>query len=117
MLLCLAGLALAMVVLCWADGVTGYLLVAAGLGLAGGCFVASLRFVVARVPAGYWGLALGLLAAAVAGVALDYALVSALETAFSWRAVPVAYLIILVLLMVLTWLLTDSDTGSFSTPG
>ncbi|OZB16017.1 MAG: hypothetical protein B7X58_05825, partial [Marinobacter sp. 34-60-7] len=59
-----------MVVLCWADGVTGYLLVAAGLGLAGGCFVASLRFVVARVPAGYWGLALGLLAAAVAGVAL-----------------------------------------------
>lgn len=117
MLLCLAGLASAMAVLWWADSITGYLMVATGLGLAGGCYTASLRFLAAGFPAGRWGVVLGLFGAAVVGVAFNVAMVSVLEAAFSWRAVPVAYLIILLLLMVLTWVLTDADTGSFSTPG
>jgi NNP family nitrate/nitrite transporter-like MFS transporter len=117
MLLCLAGLASAMVVLWWAKSVIGYLMVATGLGLAGGCYAASLRFVVTRAPAGHWGLALAMFGAGTVGVAFNQALVSVLEAAFSWRAVPVAYLIILLLMIVLTWVLTDPDAGSFSTPG
>ncbi|MDI9244142.1 MFS transporter [Marinobacter sp. CHS3-4] len=107
---CLLGLAVSMVVLLLAKSWSGYLLAAAGLGLAGGFYGAGLQFVTSHTPRRHAGLVLGLFGAGVTGAGFNYYLVPLILQAFSWDAVPTAYLIVLLLVAALLVLLTDNPT-------
>ncbi|HKK55182.1 MFS transporter [Marinobacter sp.] len=109
MLVCLAGLALCMVVLLVTDTYPGYLLAAGGLGLAGGFYSAGLQFVTGHCDQKRLGLALGVFGAGVTGAGFNYYLVPLFHEAFSWQAVPLAYLIVLLLILALFLLLTNPD--------
>lgn len=109
MLGCLIGLAVCMLVLMLADSFTGYLLVAGGLGLAGCYYSAGQQFVTFHAPARHMGLALGIFGSGIAGVGLSYYLVPLTLAAFSWQTVPLAYLIVLTLVILLLVLLTDDS--------
>ncbi|MBB5320085.1 MFS transporter [Marinobacter oulmenensis] len=109
MLWCLAGLAACMALLLLVDTFIGYLLVAGGLGLAGGFYSAGLQFVIRHCPVRRLGLVLGLFGAGVTGAGLNYYLVPLFHEAFSWQGVPVAYLIVLLLLIALLMMLTDRE--------
>ncbi|WP_325147477.1 MFS transporter [Marinobacter sp.] len=107
MLACLAGLSLCMGLLLMTTTFTGYLAVAGGLGLAGGFYSAGLQFVTSHCKPERLGLALGVFGAGVMGAGLNYYLVPLLHEAFSWRGVPLVYLIVLLLVMALLMMLTD----------
>ncbi|MGO1500606.1 MAG: MFS transporter [Marinobacter sp.] len=109
MLICLAGLAVCMVILLTTDTFPGYLLAAGGLGLAGGFYSAGLQFVTGNCPRHRLGLVLGLFGAGVTGAGFTYYLVPLFHEAFSWHGVPLAYLIVLLLVLALLLLLTDSE--------
>ncbi|KPP98793.1 nitrate/nitrite transporter [Marinobacter sp. HL-58] len=110
MIACLFGLAVCMALLLVVETLTGYLLVAAGLGLAGGFYSAGLQFVTCHASARHMGLVLGIFGAGVTGAGLNYYLVPLIMQAFSWEGVPLAYLIVLLLVASLLLLLTeDSD--------
>ncbi|MGM0953986.1 MAG: MFS transporter [Pseudomonadota bacterium] len=109
MLWCLAGLALCMALLPGVESYYGYLAVASGLGFAGGFYSAGLQFVISHCPVRRLGLVLGVFGAGVTGAGLSYHLVPLFHEAFSWQGVPVAYLIVLSLLIALLLMLTDPD--------
>ncbi|MFN2361986.1 MAG: nitrate/nitrite transporter [Marinobacter sp.] len=110
MIACLLGLAVCMALLLVVETWAGYLLVAAGLGLAGGFYSAGLQFVTCHASPRHMGLVLGLFGAGVTGAGLNYYLVPLIMQAFSWNAVPLAYLVVLLLVASLLVLLTeDSD--------
>lgn len=109
MLICLAGLAVCMVILLTTDTFSGYLLAAGGLGLAGGFYSAGLQFVTSNCQHDRLGLVLGVFGAGVTGAGFTYYLVPLFHEAFSWQGVPLAYLIVLLLVLALLLLLTDSD--------
>ncbi|SHK25256.1 MFS transporter, NNP family, nitrate/nitrite transporter [Marinobacter antarcticus] len=109
MLICLAGLAACMVILLTTDTFPGYLLAAGGLGLAGGFYSAGLQFVTSNCQRHRLGLVLGVFGAGVTGAGFTYYLVPLFHEAFSWQGVPLAYLIVLVLVIALLLLLTDPE--------
>ncbi|WP_152205165.1 MFS transporter [Marinobacter changyiensis] len=108
---CLAGVALSMGVLLVTESFPSYLLASVGLGLTAGMYSAGLQFISRYGPANHVGLICGTFGAGIIGAGLSYYLVPLLITAFSWRAVPLAYLIILLLALVLLVLLTDDQDG------
>jgi len=112
MLICLAGLAVCMVILLTTDTFLGYLLAAGGLGLAGGFYSAGLQFVTSNCQRDRLGLVLGVFGAGVTGAGFTYYLVPLFHEAFSWHGVPLAYLIVLLLVLALLLLLTDSEDAS-----
>lgn len=112
---CLLGLAVCMALLLVVESWAGYLLVAAGLGLAGGFYSAGLQFVTRHTPSRHVGLVLGIFGAGVTGAGINYYLVPLIMQAFSWRGVPLAYLVVLLLVVALLVLLTD-DSDSRSDP-
>lgn len=113
MLLCLGGLALCMMLLLLADTYSGYLLAAGGLGVAGGFYSAGLQFVTGHCERKHLGLVLGVFGAGATGAGFNYYLVPLFHEAFSWHGVPLAYLIVLLLVLALFLLLTDpEDAGS-----
>ncbi|RBP27580.1 NNP family nitrate/nitrite transporter-like MFS transporter [Marinobacter pelagius] len=116
MLFCLAGLALCMVFMLTADTYAGYLVVASGLGLAGGFYSAGLQFVTGHCEPRRLGLVLGIFGAGVTGAGFNYYLVPLFHKAFSWHGVPVAYLIVLLLVLALLMLLTSAE-DSRAEPG
>lgn len=116
MIVCLLGLAVCMALLLMAETWVGYLLVASGLGLAGGFYSAGLQFVACHAPSRHMGLVLGIFGSGVTGAGLNYFLVPLIVQAFSWQAVPLAYLVVLLLVVVLLLLLTD-NTYSSGDPG
>lgn len=107
MLTCLAGLAVCMVILLTTDTFAGYLIAASGLGLAGGFYSAGLQFVTWHCRPAHLGVALGLFGAGVTGAGFNYYLVPLFHEAFSWHGVPLAYLIVLILLLSLLTMLTE----------
>lgn len=107
MLSCLSGLAVCMVILMTAETFGSYLLAAGGLGLAGGFYSAGLQFVTGHCPRHRLGLVLGVFGAGVTGAGFTYYLVPLFHQAFSWQGVPLAYLIVLLLVLALLLLLTD----------
>lgn len=109
MLLCLAGLATCMVLLLTTDTYTGYLVAASGLGLAGGFYSAGMQFVTSNCQPRRLGLVLGVFGAGVTGAGFTYYLVPLFHEAFSWHGVPLAYLIVLLLVLALLLLLTDPE--------
>lgn len=109
MLVCLAGLAACMVILLTTDTFPGYLLAAGGLGLAGGFYSAGLQFVTSSCQHHRLGLVLGVFGAGVTGAGFNYYLVPLFHEAFSWHGVPLAYLIVLLLVLALLLLLTDPE--------
>ena len=109
MLVCLAGLAVCMVILLTTDTFTGYLLAAGGLGLAGGFYSAGMQFVTSNCQHQRLGLVLGVFGAGVTGAGFTYYLVPLFHEAFSWQGVPLAYLIVLLLVLALLLLLTDPE--------
>ncbi|WP_417513138.1 MFS transporter [Marinobacter sp.] len=109
MLICLAGLAVCMVILLTTDTFPGYLLAAGGLGLAGGFYSAGLQFVTSKCQLHQLGLVLGVFGAGVTGAGFTYYLVPLFHEAFSWHGVPLAYLIVLLLVLALLILLTDPE--------
>lgn len=115
MIACLLGLAVCMAVLLVVESWPGYLLVAAGLGLAGGFYSAGLQFVTWHASPKHMGLVLGLFGAGVTGAGINYYLVPLILQAFSWKGVPFTYLIVLVLVVALLMLLTD-DSDSRGDP-
>ncbi|MBN7770863.1 MFS transporter [Marinobacter daepoensis] len=108
MLLCLCGLAVCMGMLLLTETYAGYLVVAAGLGLAGGFYGAGLQFVVSHCDSRRLGLVLGVFGAGVTGAGFTYYLVPLFHEAFSWQGVPLAYLIVLLLVIALLLMLTDA---------
>lgn len=112
MLSCLAGLLPVLGLMSWTDSFGGYLVVACGLGLAGGTFSAGLQFLSNRAPPRHRGLALSLFTAGMMGAGFNYYLVSVIQEAYSWRATPVAYLILLAVVTALYALLTENDPPS-----
>ena len=112
MLFCLAGLAACMVILLTTDTFPGYLVAAGGLGLAGGFYSAGLQFVTGHCDSPRLGLVLGGFGAGVTGAGFNYYLVPLIHQAFSWHAVPLAYLIVLALVLVLLLLLTDPEDAA-----
>jgi NNP family nitrate/nitrite transporter-like MFS transporter len=112
MIVCLSALAVCMALTLLVESWAGYLLVASGLGFAGGFYSAGIQFVASHTPYRYRGLVLGTFGAGLAGAGLNYFLVPLLMQAFSWRAVPLAYLLVLVLVVVLLVLLTANDEPS-----
>ena len=115
MLACLAGLSLCMGLLLMTTTFTGYLAVAGGLGLAGGFYSAGLQFVTSHCKPERLGLALGVFGAGVMGAGLNYYLVPLLHEAFSWRGVPLVYLVVLLLVMALLMMLTDDRDADMET--
>ncbi|MEP1217075.1 MAG: MFS transporter [Marinobacter sp.] len=115
MIACLLGLAVCMSLLLLVETWGGYLLVAAGLGLAGGFYSAGLQFVTCHAPSRHMGLALGIFGAGVTGAGFNYYLVPLILQAFSWEGVPLAYLVVLLLVTALLVLLTD-DSDSRGDP-
>lgn len=109
MIACLLGLAACMALLLTVETWAGYLLVAAGLGLAGGFYSAGLQFVTCHAPSRHMGLVLGIFGAGVTGAGFNYYLVPLIVQAFSWRGVPLAYLLVLLLVTALLVLLTDDS--------
>ncbi|AOY86690.1 MFS transporter [Marinobacter salinus] len=109
MMICLAGLALCMVILLTTDTFRGYLVAAGGLGLAGGFYSAGLQFVIRHTEPYRLGLVLGTFGAGVTGAGFTYYLVPLFHEAFSWHGVPLAYLIVLLLVLVLLVILTDPE--------
>ena len=109
MLICLAGLAGCMVILLSTDTFPGYLVAAGGLGLAGGFYSAGLQFVTSHCESQRLGLVLGVFGAGVTGAGFNYYLVPLFHEAFSWHGVPLAYLIVLVLVIALLLMLTDPE--------
>lgn len=111
MIACLLGLAACMAVLLLVESWVGYLLVATGLGLAGGFYSAGLQLVTRHAPLRHMGLVLGIFGAGVTGAGFNYYLVPLILQAFSWKGVPLAYLVVLLLVVALLVLLTeDSDS-------
>lgn len=109
MLSCLVGLAACMVILLTTDTFPGYLIAAGGLGLAGGFYSAGLQFVTGHCESRRLGLVLGVFGAGVTGAGFNYYLVPLFHEAFSWHGVPLAYLIVLVLVIALLVMLTDPE--------
>lgn len=109
MTLCLVGLALCMVILLTTETFPGYLIAGGGLGLAGGFYSAGLQFVTRHTKSSRLGLVLGIFGAGVTGAGFNYYLVPLFHEAFSWHGVPLAYLIVLVLILALLLMLTDAD--------
>lgn len=109
MLICLAGLAVCMVILLTTDTFPGYLLAAGGLGLAGGFYSAGLQFVTTNCQRYQLGFVLGVFGAGVTGAGFTYYLVPLFHEAFSWHGAPLAYLIVLLLVLALLLLLTDPE--------
>lgn len=109
MLVCLGGLAVCMLILLTTDTFPGYLLAAGGLGLAGGFYSAGLQFVTSHCESRRLGLVLGVFGAGVTGAGFNYYLVPLFHEAFSWHGVPLAYLIVLVLIIALLVLLTEPE--------
>lgn len=109
MIICLAGLALCMVILLTTSTYPGYLIAGGGLGLAGGFYSAGLQFVTHHTESSRLGLVLGIFGAGVTGAGFNYYLVPLFHEAFSWQGVPLAYLIVLVLVLALLLMLTDPD--------
>lgn len=117
MLVCLAGLILCMVILLVTRSFHGYLLAAGGLGLAGGFYSAGLQFVSSHCEASRLGLVLGIFGAGVTGTGFSYYLVPLFDRAFSWQAVPFAYLVVLSVVFLLLSLLADArDEGGAVAP-
>ena len=112
MLWCLVGLALCMALLLATSSYYGYLVVATGLGFAGGFYSAGLQFVIAHCDRRHLGLVLGIFGAGVTGAGISYFLVPVFHEAFSWQGVPIAYLIVLLLLIALLLLLTSPEPRS-----
>lgn len=111
MIACLLGLAVSMALLLVVETWAGYLMVAAGLGLAGGFYSAGLQFVTGHASPRHMGLVLGIFGAGVTGAGFNYYLVPLILQAFSWKDVPLAYLVVLLLMTALLVLLTeDSDS-------
>lgn len=115
MIVCLLGLAACMALLLVVETWAGYLLVSAGLGLAGGFYSAGLQFVTCHASPRHMGLVLGIFGAGVTGAGINYYLVPLIVQAFSWRGVPLAYLVVLFLVAALLVLLTD-DSDSRGDP-
>lgn len=115
MIACLLGLAVSMALLLVVETWAGYLLVAAGLGLAGGFYSAGLQFVTSHASSRHMGLVLGIFGAGVTGAGFNYYLVPLIVQAFSWKGVPLAYLVVLLLVTTLLVLLTD-DSDSRGDP-
>lgn len=115
MIACLLGLAACMALLLVVETWAGYLLVAAGLGLAGGFYSAGLQFVTSHASSRHMGLVLGVFGAGVTGAGFNYYLVPLILQAFSWKGVPLAYLVVLLLVTALLVLLTD-DSDSRGDP-
>ncbi|WP_372964447.1 nitrate/nitrite transporter [Marinobacter sp.] len=109
MLWCLAGLALCMLLLLVANSFSGYLIAASGLGLAGGFYSAGLQFVTSHCETRYMGLVLGIFGAGVTGAGVTYYLVPLVHNAYSWQGVPLAYLLVLLLVLALLVMVTDDD--------
>jgi len=109
MLICLAGLAVCMVILLTTDTFPGYLLASGGLGLAGGFYSAGMQFVASNCQQHRLGLVLGVFGAGVTGAGFTYYLVPLFHDAFSWHGVPLAYLIVILLVLALLLLLTDPE--------
>lgn len=109
MLWCLSGLAICMALLMAVNSYYGYLVVASALGLAGGFYSAGLQFVVSHCDAKRLGLVLGVFGAGVTGAGFTYYLVPLIHNAFAWQGVPLAYLIVLLLVIALLLMLTDPD--------
>ncbi|WP_100638307.1 MFS transporter [Marinobacter salexigens] len=109
MLICLAGLAACMVLLLITRTFTGYLVAAGGLGLAGGFYSAGMQFVTSNSQSHRLGLVLGVFGSGVTGAGFTYYLVPLFHEAFSWHGVPLAYLIVLLLVLALLTLLTDPE--------
>ncbi|MCA0914290.1 MFS transporter [Marinobacter nauticus] len=110
MLLCLCGLAVCMGILLLTNTYAGYLIAAAGLGLAGGFYGAGLQFVISHCDQRRLGLVLGIFGAGVTGAGFNYYLVPLFHEAFSWQGVPMAYLITLLLVIALLIMLTDATS-------
>lgn len=109
MLWCLSGLAMCMALLLAVNTYYGYLAVAGGLGLAGGFYSAGIQFVVSHCDARRLGLVLGVFGAGVTGAGFTYYLVPLFHNAFAWQGVPLAYLIVLLLVIALLLMLTDPE--------
>ncbi len=112
MLFCLAGLAVSMALLLLAGSYTSYLVIAGGLGLAGGFYSAGLQFVTHQCRRRRLGLVLGIFGAGVTGAGFNYYLVPLFHEAFSWHGVPLAYLIVILLVFVLLMLLTSEEDAA-----
>ncbi|GGC60384.1 MFS transporter [Marinobacter halophilus] len=112
MLWCLSGLAVCMALLLGVSSFYGYLIVAGGLGLAGGFYSAGLQFVVSHCDVKRLGLVLGVFGAGVTGAGFTYYLVPLFHNAFAWQGVPLAYLIVILLVIALLLMLTDPDVLS-----
>ncbi len=109
MLACLTGLALCMVLFLVANHFISYLIVASGLGLAGGFYSAGLQFVTSHCETRQMGLVLGLFGAGVTGAGLSYYLVPLFHYAYTWQGVPLVYLVFLLLVITLLVLVTEAD--------
>ena len=117
MLVCLAGLALCMLLLLVTRSYVGYLVAAGGLGLAGGFYSAGLQFVTGHCRSRRLGLVLGVFGSGVTGAGFNYYLVPLFQEAFSWRGVALAYLVALLLILALMVMLTSSeDAGAEGGP-
>ncbi|HEV8076978.1 MAG TPA: MFS transporter, partial [Marinobacter sp.] len=116
MLWCLAGLALSMALDFFADSFGDYILAAGGLGLAGGFYSAGQQFVTIHCRPQQLGLVLGVFGAGITGAGFNYYLVPLLHQAYSWQGVPLAYVIVLLLILALLLMLTEPDnqTASFA---
>ncbi|MBZ0334706.1 hypothetical protein MARI_00740 [Marinobacter sp. JH2] len=112
MLWCLTGLALCMVLFLVASNFISYLVVASGLGLAGGFYSAGLQFVTSHCQTRYMGFVLGLFGAGVTGAGLSYYLVPLFHSAYTWQGVPLVYLVVLLLVTTLLVLVTDNEMDS-----
>ncbi|MBY4676370.1 nitrate/nitrite transporter [Marinobacterium arenosum] len=86
-----------------------YLLIGLGIGLAGSSFSVGIHYVSAWASRDNQGLAMGVFGAGNLGAALTNLIAPLIIVAYGWRMAPVAYSVVLVILAMLFWLLTQDD--------
>jgi len=87
-----------------------FLLLALFVGMAGGSFSVGVASVARRFPKNRQGFAMGIFGAGNSGAALTKFIAPSLVVAYGWQAVPHVYAVAMLIVAILFWIFTYTDT-------
>jgi len=87
-----------------------FLLLALFVGMAGGSFSVGIAYVARWFPKNRQGFAMGIFGAGNSGAALTKFIAPSLVVAYGWQAVPHVYAVAMLIVAILFWIFTYTDT-------